>query len=1014
MEQAVKRTKASKGTVIGSVLLALLLILTIVVNFVLMGPLYTVMNMYFGKGDVMISNVDDDVKKNSNYYSSDYKDGAELLTASQKFAQEIQAEGTVLLKNDNNTLPLTSDETKVSLFGRTSVDPIYTGAGSAATESKPVDYKTAFTNHGFTINDTLYDFYKNHAISSQKKTATLHTGFMGDKKVEYTGRGFVSAMGVATFVDDIIAEVPVADYPANLADSFTTYNGAAIVFIGRVGGEGCDLPTNMKDHADKAEDQAKSYLQLNSYEEEMLSYVKAQKDAGVFKKIVVVCNTANAMEMNFLNDKAYGVDAAIWVGCIGDQGAESVAAVLNGEVNPSGRLVDTYVSDLTKDPSYQNFDDIYYSNVDGKIGGYESGCFNEYEEGIYVGYRYYETAAAEAISGNYEGFDYDSAVIYPFGYGLSYTDFTMEYDGTPTYKDGTFTFNVKVTNKGDVAGKHVVELYAESPYTAGGIEKSKVVLVGYAKTGVIEAGKSENVTITVKDDELASYDYKNNGCYVLEAGNYKFYLSENAHSWSEIKEDDATRYYTADLKAQIYNEDNKRESDEVTATNQFDYVSKVFTDTAKEGSPLNMSRADFAGTFPTAPTAADIEADPEIKQALESVFDEKTDAILGETEGSKVYTDKMPTTGANNGLKLIDLRGIDYNDASWDLLLDEIKMDEATNMLANAGYNTAEMLSISKPATVDYDGPIGWSTWVSANGGDAICLGFPAEELLAATWNTELAYEMGKMIGEQGLYNGFNGWYAPAMNTHRNAFAGRNYEYYSEDGYLAGTMAAREVSGTMEKGVYSYLKHFALNDKEDGRNGMAIFANEQAIREIYLKPFELCVKNAKTTINYNDAKGNPATKEIKAATGIMSSYNRIGTTWAGGTYGLMTQILRNEWGFNGVAITDYFGGSPYMDADLGTRAGNDIMLNTFADGALTDKTSATGVTTIRNAVHHVLYTVVNSNAMQGVASGASITYKLAGWQKALIAGDIVAGLIFIGGVVLLIFKRKKKTKITIE
>lgn len=1005
-----KKRKKVNGTVVGSVLLALLLVLTAVVNFVLTGPLYTVMNMYFGKGDAVISNIDDGANINSEYYTSDYADGEEMLTASQKLAQQIEAEGVVLLKNDNQTLPLANDDINVSLFGRTSVDPIYTGAGSAATESTPVDYKTAFEDHGFKINETLFDFYANHAISTETHKVSMQTG-MGPMDAEYTGRGFISAMGTAMFTGDIIAEVPVADYPADLTDSYVNYNGAAIVFVGRVGGEGCDLPTSMKDYADKAADQEKSYLELNSYEEEMLSYVKAQKDAGVFDKIVVVCNTANAMELSFLNEEAYGVDAAIWVGCIGDQGAQSVAGVLNGDVNPSGRLVDTYVSDLTADPSYQNFDDTYYTNVDGSIGGYESGCFNEYEEGIYVGYRYYETAAAESLAGNYEGFDYDSAVVYPFGYGLSYTDFTMEYDGTPEYKDGVFTFNVKVTNNGEVAGKNVVELYMEAPYTAGGIEKSKVVLVGYAKTDVIETGATENVTITVNQEDLASYDYKNNGCYVLEAGNYKFYLSENAHSWSTIAADDASHVFAADLDEVIYNEDNKRESDDVAATNQFDYVSDVFSDTAEEGTPLNMSRADFAGTFPTAPTEADMEADAEIKEALETVFSEETDSVLGNVEGSKVYTDEMPTIKADNGLNLIDLRGADFEDASWDLLLDELDMSEVANMLANAGFNTAEMLSIGKSATLDYDGPMGWSTWVSANGTDAICLGFPAEEMLAATWNTELAYDMGIMIGEQGLYNGFNGWYAPAMNTHRNAFAGRNYEYFSEDGLLAGTMAAREVSGAMEKGVYSYIKHFALNDKEDGRNGMAVFANEQAIREIYLKPFEECIKNAAATITYNDEDGNSTTKEIKAATAIMSSYNRIGTTWAGGTYSLMTQVLRNEWGFDGMACTDYFGGSAYMDSDLGTRAGNDVMLNTFADGSLSDQKSATGVAVMRNAAHHVLYTVANSNAMQGVASGSTITYKLAGWQKALIAGDVVAGIIFVGGLVLVLKKRKKKATI---
>ncbi len=330
--------KRKKSSLIGGIVLSVLLVLTVIVNVVLTGPLYTVMNMYFGKGDIVIKNAEHANELDTNYYKSDYVSGEELLTASQKLAEKVEGEGIVLLKNENKTLPLSQDEMSVSLFGRTSVDPIYTGAGSAATESSPVDYKTAFTNHGFKINETLFDFYANHRISTEEKTVKLATGFMGDVDTPYTGRGFVSAMGVATFVDDIIAEVPVADYPEELKSSYTEYNGAAIVFIGRVGGEGCDLPTSMEEHADNEADKAKHYLELNSYEEQMLSYVKEQKDAGVFNKIVVVCNTANAMELNFLNDEKYGIDAAIWVACIGDQGANAVAGVLDGEINPSGRL----------------------------------------------------------------------------------------------------------------------------------------------------------------------------------------------------------------------------------------------------------------------------------------------------------------------------------------------------------------------------------------------------------------------------------------------------------------------------------------------------------------------------------------------------------------------------------------------------------------------------------------------------------------------------------------------------
>ncbi|MBO6282919.1 MAG: glycoside hydrolase family 3 protein [Pseudobutyrivibrio sp.] len=963
------------------------------------------MNMYFGKGDAVIKQNKLASSLDGDYYKIEHQDADSLLSASAQKAEQVEEEGIVLLKNDNQVLPLTSEETNVSLFGRTSVDPVYTGAGSAATESSPVDYKTAFEANGFNVNESLYDFYANHEITTTPIKTKMQTG-MGEMDVEYTGRGFISSMGTAMFTGDIIAEVPAKDYPEDLKDSFAKYGDAAIVFIGRVGGEGCDLPTDMSEYDVAKEDKNKSYLELDSREMDMLSYVKAQKDAGVFNKIVVVLNTANAMELGFLNDESYGIDAAVWVGCIGDQGANAVAKVLNGTVNPSGRTVDTYVSDLTKDPTYVNFDDTFYNNIDGSIGGYESGRFNEYEEGIYVGYRYYETAAAEAMDGNYDGFDYDEAVVYPFGYGLSYTTFEKEYVGTPSYNDGTFTFNVKVTNTGDVAGKDVVEIYEESPYTKGGIEKSKVVLAGFAKTNVINPGESVEVTIEVKAEDLASYDYKNNKAYVLDEGEYKFYLSDNSHSWASIDAEDSAKVYTHDFDAWVFDKDNKRSTDLIAATNQFDDVFAEFVDVPTEGKPLNFSRADFAGTFPTAPTEADMTAEDYIKTAHETVYDENTNKKTGNVEGSVAYTDKMPTTKANNGIQLISLRGLDYNDPAWDLLLDELDMSTVANMLANAGYNTAELTDIGKPATLDYDGPMGWSTWVSASGKDAICLGFPAEEVLAATWNEALAEEMGQIIGEQGLYNGFNGWYAPAMNTHRNAFAGRNYEYYSEDGLLAGKMAASEVSGVMKYGSYCYLKHFALNDKEDGRNGIATWANEQAIREIYLKPFEIAVKEAKADVNYYDEDGKLQTSTIKAATAIMSSYNRIGCTWSGARYGLMTTILRDEWGFNGAVLTDYYGGSAYMDPDSGIRAGNDLMLNTFADGSLSDQKSATGVAAMRRAAHNTLYMVVNSNAMQGIVPGSTVTYKLATWQKCLIAGDIVAAAIVILGIVLILKKRK--------
>ncbi len=609
------------------------------------------------------------------------------------------------------------------------------------------------------------------------------------------------------------------------------------------------------------------------------------------------------------------------------------------------------------------------------------------------------------MNGNYAGFDYDSTVVYPFGYGLSYTTFEKKFSRA-SFSGNTYTFDVDVTNTGDVSGKDVVEIYAETPYTVGGTEKSKVVLAGFAKTDVLDPGATQTLTISFDADELASYDYKNHGCYVLDKGTYGFYLSDNAHSWATTDATDSEHYYSNELSEKVFDEANKRESDMVAATNQFDEVSAEFVDAFTEGKPLNFSRSDFAATFPTAPGALDIEAEDHIKEALESVFDENTNEKTGNVNGSLVYEPAMPVTGASNGLSLINLRGLAYDDPKWEDLLDQLTVDEVTGMLSNAGFNTAEIISIGKPATLDYDGPMGWSTWVSANGADAICIGFPAEEMLAATWNVDIARQMGELVGEQGIYNGFNGWYAPAMNTHRNAFAGRNYEYYSEDGLLAGKIAASEVSGAMSYGVYTYLKHFAVNDKENGRNGIATWLNEQALREIYLRPFEITVKEAKANISFYDENNVLQTKEIQATTAMMSAYNRIGTVWSGAQYGLQTQILRNEWGFRGAVESDYFGGSAYMDPDSGIRAGNDLMLNTFADGSLSDTASSTGVAAIRRAVHNTLYMVVNSNAMQGIVPGSTVSYKLSGWQKALITGDIVAAAVVMIAVLMIIKKKK--------
>lgn len=1019
MSRSSKKGKMSNRvfTTIWSSVLAVLLVAVCITNYFLTGPLYTVMNMYFGKSKAVISNKGGN--SSSQYYKSNYPSKDQLQSDAQSKVEQIEGEGLVLLKNDNNVLPLSENgqavskdnPAKVTLFGRTSVDPIYTGSGSATTQNARVDYRTAFEKDNIKVNDTMYNFYKDHPKTKQDRSVKMMTP-MGEKTVQYKGRGFVSAAGIAEFVSDPIAEVPAKDFTSALPSSFKNYNDAAIVVLGRVGGEGCDLPTDMSQYATDANDKNKTYLQLNTDEISLLKYVKQQKDAGVFKKVVVILNTANTIEAGFLNDPSYGIDAALWVGCFGDNGASAIASALTGKISPSGRLVDTYLYNQKQDPTFQNFNPSTYTNVNGKIEGSVSqqvGSFVQYEEGIYVGYRYYETAAAEAKAGNYKGFDYSKQVQYPFGYGLSYTSFHMAFDGTPTYSDGMFTFKVKVTNSGKTySGKQVVQIYSEAPYTKGGIEKSKVVLSAFAKTDVLAPGQSQTLTLTIRRDDLASYDYKNNKCYVLDPGAYKFYLSDNAHSWNSISISDTDKYFEYNLDKIIYNGNNHRTSDAVTATNQFDNVSAAFKDKPEKGFATNMSRDDFAGTFPTAPTKSELIASNSVKTALETPFDPKTDKQLGDQNGSLVYASQTPKTDQKNGLGLVDLRGLDYNDKKWESLLDELSLKDMTNLLANAGYNTAEILNIAKPASIDYDGAVGWSTWVTANGGQATATGFAAVEILAATFNTDLARQEGEIIGEEGLVNGFNGWYAPAANTHRSAFGGRNYEYYSEDGLLSGKMAAGEVSGAAQYGTYSYLKHFAMNDKEDKRMGLATFANEQAIREIYLRPFEICVKEATTPIQYiSDKNGTLATKNIKATTAIMSSYNLIGTTWSGGNYSLLTKVLKDEWGFRGMVLTDYYGGDRYMSPDQSIRAGANMMLNTFANGMVTDFSSPTGLAAIRSAVHGVLYAEANSSAMQGVAPGARLYYPLSGWQKCLIAGDIVFALILIAGIVWIVYRRKK-------
>lgn len=688
----------------------------------------------------------------------------------------------------------------------------------------------------------------------------------------------------------------------------------------RKGGEGYDLPIDMADY--EGSEAGRSYLQLTPNEEALLDM--AEKN---FSRVVVVLNSPNPMELGRMNDDAVG--AVLWVGTPGATGCNAIAKVLIGEVNPSGKTVDTFAYDLTSAPSYYNAGDFSYSNTeagnaaifagtgDAAVGNLPNYYVN-YTEGIYVGYRYYETAAADGF------IDYDSTVQYPFGYGLSYTTFDQKLDDV-TDDGTTITATVTVTNTGSVAGKQVAEIYAAAPYTKGGIEKSSVALAGFGKTKLLEPGESQTLEISFDREDLASYDYTGvkaeGGAYVLEAGDYGIQLQTDSYNVVAKK----TIHVDEDV---IYDDahDGKRSSDLVEAKNRFDAA-------GSDADLTYVSRADWAGTMPTERTPVSTEASDKILDDLNN----KEPLDNSETEDV--------TFGAKNGLKLSDMKGLDYDDPQWDKLLDQVTLDEMKILVGNAGWMTTGVKSVEKPALVECDGPNGVNNIIGQVNGTQLV----GQSNLGYTWNTELAARVGELFAQEAKALSIAGLYAPAANTHRTAFGGRNYEYVSEDGLLTGKIVAAEAKAIQGQGVYCYLKHFAANDQETHRadsGGLVTWLNEQSLREIYLRPFEICVKEA----------GN---------TGMMSSYNRIGATPVAESKELLTDVLRGERGFKGAVITDCTMAAGTSDVNRSVRAGNDINLNYLQDTAMTADTTdtAAGHQALRRATKNVLYMVVNSDAL---------------------------------------------------
>ena len=940
-----------------------------------------------------------DGTEDTEYFKSDYATREELEAAGQLIAEEVAGEGAVLLLN-NGALPLASGA-KVSTVSHSSVDIITCGTGAADIDTSTAPtLKEALEEVGLVVNPTLWDFYTGLDKQLDANGRPIYARTPG-KLANQTSGGSRDSYTVN--------EVPVDVYTADVTSSFASYGDAAIVTISRIAGEGADLAID--GFVDGT-----NILELTHNEKAMMEMVNEN-----FDTVIVLINSTNAIDCSFLYD--YDVDAALWIGYTGEWGLNAVADILVGNVNPSGHLVDTYCFDNTTAPamvgiyggSYSNYDpadtskwyDVYGAQLDG------NHTYILYQEGIYVGYRYYETRYEDVVmgTGNAGVFNYDETVAFPFGYGLSYTTFEWS-DYKASYNAGSdmFTVNVKVTNTGDVPGKEVVQVYFQSPYTdydkENGIEKAAIELCGFGKTGLLEPGASQVVTVTVKGEELTAYDENKAMTYILDAGDYYLTAASDAHK--AVNNVLVAKGYDVDGDAAFTYKHTVDELDTDTysvssatgyaITNQFDSA-----DLSQYGIDITyLSRSDWQGTWPQAMT---LEATD--KMFADGLYSYQTyqniDNALSEATHGVYHAAEMPTMGAQNGLTLAMYIGTDYDDPAWEDLLDQLTFEEMAIMIGQGYHNTAAAASVGKPATIDDNGPQGFTQ--NLTGVAEAVTAYTDENIMAATFNVELMERMGQMLGEDCMELGASGLYGPAMNIHRNAYAGRNFEYYSEDPFLSGAIAAAETRGIQSKGVYVYLKHFALNDNETGCRCISTWANEQSIREIYLKPFEMAV-----------VEGD--------AHAVMNAFARFGVVWSGAHRGLMTEVLRNEWGFDGFGLTDFSGNAAFAsygimmksyDVAHGLLAGTDSWDSSavqWTDDLMNLYRNDPAICqAMRQAAHRILYTVANSNAMNGISSSTTIVPVTPWWQLALYGLMAVCGLGTVAcGTKLVLSMGKKKAK----
>lgn len=895
--------------------------IVVAVSMMLTGPLSTLLN---------------------NATTTKYMLSDTTVSKANELAKEVQSEAITMLKNDDSNLPLSNK--KVNVFGWGSTNPVYGGTGSGSMSDQ---YETV----------SMLDGMKQAGIETNSELTKLYTDYRKDRPM------------VAMWSQDwTLPEVPAKQYSDKLISDAKDFSDEAVITITRVGGEGADLPTNMKAKGITYNNNSKDYedfkdgehfLQLSQTERDMIDLVTKN-----FKKVTLVYNGANAFQFDFLSQYPQ-IKSVLWCPPAGQTGFSALGEVLAGDVNPSGKTSDTFVKDLTKTAVFNNTDGtaagnassvgtngkFTYDNADDLAASYMgfSGdkvtvtpTFVNYVEGIYVGYKFYETAADEGL------INYDDTVMFPFGYGLSYTTFKQEM-GKVSYKNGKISFDVTVTNTGDKAGKDVVEVYYNPPYTDGGIEKASKNLVAFEKTKKLEPGASQTVKIEFDDDDIS---IQSDSHHVID------------HQKVTVKD---TVTYNSDS--------NTHNGDAVAATNEFDYAAGDVTYLSRAGHFANYAKATAA------PTNFSMSDEAKAEFTNNSNYDPKK---------YDNDSDEMPTTGAKNGLKLYQMYGKDYDDADWDKLLDQLTFDDMDNLIANGGYGTPAVKSVGKIQLTDADGPASLNNNFTGVGS----IGFPASTAFACTWNRDLAKQFGEMIGDMAHDMHVAGWYAPAMNIHRSAFSGRTFEYFSEDSLLSGAMASNEIAGAKSKGVYSFMKHFALNDQETNRTNMVCtWANEQSIRETYLKPFEMSVKEG-------------------GAQAVMSSFNYIGYTYAGASSNLLQTVLRDEWGFKGFVLTDYFGGYGYQNADQEVRAGNDSMLaTTKITNHITDK-SATSVKAMRQAAHNILYTAANS--WQYANGEPKVATPI--WKTAMYVAWGVTAVLVIGLEIVAIkrYLNRKKAVATVE